>query len=112
MADSMVPLKIIKYMKATKQVKKASRIKADFEKVVYLSSDINYTALHFANGQKEIFAYTLKIFEDFLKTDGHFIRIHRHFLVNKKFIEMKNRTDIKLVTGINLPIARRRRIVL
>jgi DNA-binding LytR/AlgR family response regulator len=97
-------------METKRQIKKASNLKVDFEKVMYLSSDINYTALHFDNGRTEIFAYTLKLFEEHLGKNGHFIRIHRHFMVNRQFIEMKNRTGIRLMTGIHLPIARRRKI--
>jgi DNA-binding LytR/AlgR family response regulator len=97
-------------METKRQIKKASNLKVDFEKVMYLSSDINYTALHFENGQTEIFAYTLKLFEEHLEKDGHFIRIHRHFMVNRQFIEMKNKKKVILMTGISLPIARRRKM--
>ena len=35
----------------------------DFDQVMYLVASINYTTLYYSNGRKEIFAYTLKTFE-------------------------------------------------
>jgi DNA-binding LytR/AlgR family response regulator len=82
----------------------------DFNEVVYLASDINYTFVHFQNGNQQIHAYTLKMFENFLSQSANFVRIHRKFLVNRQFIDFKTENHIKLLNGNYLPIARRRRI--
>ena len=90
-----------------KQIKTTTNLKVDFSQVVYLQSDINYTELFFVNGKREIFAYTLKLFE--AKLNESFIRIHRSYLVNKQFVEVINRQGLRLVSGDYLPVSRRRK---
>jgi DNA-binding LytR/AlgR family response regulator len=94
-----------------KQIRKSDYLGIDFREVVYLASDINYTFVHFQNGEHRLHAYTLKIFEEYLAKSANFIRIHRKFLVNQEYRELKSGNLIKLVNGGYLPIAKRRKVV-
>ncbi|GGD73471.1 hypothetical protein GCM10011514_41910 [Emticicia aquatilis] len=83
------------------------------QQICHLEGSINYTIVHFNTGRKEVLAYTLKKCEALLdeSDSGHFIRIHKSFLVNKSSIkEIKPRplNKVVLYSGIELPLARRR----
>lgn len=83
------------------------------QQICHLEGSVNYTIVHFSSGQKEMLAYTLKKCEALLdeSDSGHFIRIHKSFLVNKDSIkEIKPRPQNKVVlhSGVELPLARRR----
>lgn len=87
----------------------------DTEHICHLEGSINYTIIHFNNGRKEVTAYTLKKCEALLSEakNNHFIRIHKSFLVNKDSIkEIKPRplNKVVLTSGLELPLARRRKI--
>lgn len=83
------------------------------QQICHLEGSVNYTIVHFNTGRKEIHAYTLKKCEALLdeSDSGHFIRIHKSFLVNINAIrEIKPRPLNKVVlnSGLELPLARRR----
>lgn len=85
------------------------------EHICHLEGSVNYTIVHFNNGRKEVMAYTLKKCEALLgeSDTNHFIRIHKSFLVKKESIkEVKPRpfNKVVLTSGIELPLARRRKI--
>lgn len=87
----------------------------NIEHICHLEGSVNYTIVHFNNGRKEIMAYTLKKCEALLNEsdNSHFIRIHKSFLVNKDSIkEIKPRplNKVVLTSGLELPLARRRKI--
>ncbi|QDK83602.1 LytTR family transcriptional regulator [Spirosoma sp. KCTC 42546] len=83
--------------------------------LVYLEGELNYTWLQFANGRRILVPYTLKRFEDKLPASW-FIRLHRHHMVNRKFIERvecdASGPVFYLVTGVILPVSRRRWFIL
>lgn len=83
--------------------------------LVYLEGELNYTWLQFANGRRILVPYTLKRFEEKLPASW-FIRLHRHYMVNRKFIERvecdSSGPVFYLVTGVILPVSRRRWFVL
>ena len=91
-----------------KQVKTTIKLKVDFNQVVYMEGAVNYTTLYFKNGEKEIFAYTLKAFETNSNINQQFKRIHKAYLVNGLYVEDWQRRQVLLVGGGKLPIARRR----
>ncbi len=82
----------------------------NFSNLIYLEASGNYTIFHWNEGSKNIFSYTLKHFENQLSSDLAFSRIHRKFLVNKKFIIYHDNNEVLLTNGIRLPVARRRSI--
>ncbi len=81
----------------------------DFNNIAYLSADINYTTVHFANGQRSFFSYTMKRFEEILAENTDFIRIHKAYLINKNYIAEMSEYEVLMCCGKQLPIARRRR---
>lgn len=87
----------------------------DTQHICHLEGSINYTIVHFHNGRKEIMAYTLKKCEALLSesNNNHFIRIHKSFLVNKdsiKEVKLRPLNKVILTSGLELPLARRRKI--
>ena len=87
----------------------------DTQQICHLEGSVNYTIVHFNNGRKEVMAYTLKKCEAILSEsdNNHFIRIHKSFSVNKDSIkEIKPRplNKVVLTSGLELPLARRRKI--
>ncbi|MVM33192.1 response regulator receiver protein [Spirosoma sp. HMF4905] len=83
--------------------------------LVYLEGELNYTWLQFADGRRILVPYTIKRIEAKLP-DAWFIRLHRHYLVNRQFIERVEynspRPIFYLVTGVALPVSRRRWFIL
>jgi DNA-binding LytR/AlgR family response regulator len=84
------------------------KITINYTEVTYLASDINYTQIHYLTGKPQLQSLTLKRFEETLK--GDFIRIHRGFLVNRKYILETNEFEVRMQCGAVLPVARRRRV--
>ncbi len=76
--------------------------------ILYFKGDSNYTRIYFEDGSVIISSYTLKTF----LSDPIFLRIHRTYIVNSKFI--KERIECggyqycRLKNGEVLPISRRR----
>ena len=91
-----------------KQIKSTTSLKVNFDQVVYMEGAVNYTTLYFKNGEKEIFAYTLKAFETNSNINQQFKRIHKAYLVNGFYVEDWQRRQVLLIGGGKLPIARRR----
>ncbi len=79
--------------------------------LVFLKGEENYTWLHWTNGQRVLVSYTLKRVEAKLPSTW-FIRLHRHYMVNRQFIDRIEFTPagvfVHLATGQALPISRRR----
>ncbi|MVM36439.1 response regulator receiver protein [Spirosoma sp. HMF3257] len=78
--------------------------------LVYLEGDLNYTWLHWVDGQRSLVPYCLKRLSASLPPTW-FVRSHRHYLVNCQFI---NRIEVRskkailyLHTGESLPLSRR-----
>jgi DNA-binding LytR/AlgR family response regulator len=82
------------------------------DEVVYLSSLENYTKFHLANSQTFISSRTMKLHEDQLSTKGQFVRLHRKFLLNLKFLLGFETTEegkfACLSTGERLYVSRRK----
>ena len=53
----------------------------NFDEILYLESDSNYTYVHYKNGNKELVSKTLKDFEQTLP-ESLFCRIHNSFIIN------------------------------
>ncbi|MVM28523.1 response regulator receiver protein [Spirosoma sp. HMF4905] len=79
--------------------------------LVYLEGEINYTWLHWTDGRRLLMPYTLKRLASKLPP-AWFLRLHRHYMVNLRFIEKvelkSNKPEVHLLTGVYLPISRRR----
>jgi DNA-binding LytR/AlgR family response regulator len=91
--------------------KKPTKPFVDYTKVIYFSAEINYTLIHFMDGSRKIYPYTIKRFEEYLSDNQYFVRIHRGYLVNKMYIKELSEYEVVMSSGRRLPVARRRRLV-
>jgi DNA-binding LytR/AlgR family response regulator len=89
--------------------------KIPYSEILYLQGNINYTLIHLKNGQVKISPRTL-LFHVNNSLNESFIRIHRAFCVNKEHIEHYDEKEsghfLKLKTGVQLAVSRRKRHVL
>ena len=80
--------------------------------LVYMESELNYTWLYWADGQRILVPYSLKHMSARLPKDS-LIRIHRRLAVNPVFINgldfSLEQAMIRCAPGGWLPVARRRR---
>jgi DNA-binding LytR/AlgR family response regulator len=77
--------------------------------VIMLRGEVNYTIFCMRNGKRIMVAHTLKYFEELLNKYG-FLRVHRAFLVNPKYILNYDEVGHKIEMGSNLfaQVSRRR----
>ena len=91
--------------------------KIPFDDIIYLQGNINYTLIHLYNGKIKLSPRTLLYHIQHSLNDS-FIRIHRAYIVNKKYIKDNEISDIKHTTSLflkdetQLPVSRRKRNVL
>ncbi len=91
----------------TLNVRQKQRVHLD--QILYLEGSINYTSFHFQSQRRTLIAHPLKYFEADLLPRG-FLRIHRSYIVNSRFIKTTNLLEntLTLVDGTVLAVARRR----
>ena len=84
----------------------------DTNQILYLKAESNYTEFYFENGQKKMFALTLKRYEHTLK--GIFIRVHHSYLVNQKFITryQAKYSKILLADDTEIPVSRSKKSII
>jgi two-component system LytT family response regulator len=77
--------------------------------IIMLEGQSNYSVFHLKYGKKEIYAHTIRYFEEQL-LDKKFVRVHNGFLINPSFVLEYNQEDGKLRMENNLEasISRRR----
>ena len=78
------------------------------EEIVYIESIRDYQYIYLI-GQKEPekIRLTMEASEERLSAHG-FIRVHKGYLVNYHFIQRIDATDILLVTGVRVPVSKRK----
>lgn len=82
--------------------------------LLYLEADGNYTIFHLLNGDTIISSKNLGVYESQLDSNT-FFRIHHKYFVNIKMVKSINKTGenyCKMVNGKELPIAKRRQLLL
>ncbi len=86
--------------------------KAMPETILFLQSEINYTHIHFTNGDVLKVAYTLKRLEKRFVDLPHFYRVNRSYLVNMKFMTAydSEKAELTMQNGHQISVARRRRL--
>jgi two-component system LytT family response regulator len=88
--------------------------KIPFDDILYLQGNVNYTLIHLYNGKIKLSPRTLLYHIQHSLNDS-FIRIHRGYIVNKKYIkdseifDTKSITSIFLKDGTQLAVSRRKR---
>lgn len=86
-------------------------IMIETEQIAYCESDSNYTTFIMANGAKYVVSRTMKDFEDVFP-DASFMRIHKSYLVNIKFITRYIKGDggeVVMQNKVTLPVSRLRK---
>lgn len=83
----------------------------DFEEIIFLQSDNNYTTLHLTNGKKVVASKGLGDFEELLEA-YRFFRVHKSFLINLAHIRKYIRGDggtVVMGDGTEIDVSRRRK---
>ena len=76
--------------------------------IVYIQAQANYSIVKMQDGNKYLLATTLKKLEEKLANNS-FIRPHKSFLKNTRFIERYEAGVLKLKGGLNCVCSRRKR---
>lgn len=82
------------------------------EEIIYFEADSSYCTLFLKNNKHIIISKPLKFFEDKLSREKTFIRPHKSFFINLKYVEEYQKQDggfLKLSTGKLIPISRNKR---
>lgn len=76
--------------------------------VLYAKADGSYCEIHLKNGKSLTISRPLKFIEQQVESNSNFLKIHKSFLINMKWVEFLDRTnnEITLLTKVKLPIAR------
>lgn len=78
------------------------------EQIVYIKADNSYSEVYLENGKKIIVSRSIKNFEEGLKEDFSFFRIHRTYLINVNFVEKYDKANggwITLSNQLELPVS-------
>lgn len=80
------------------------------DQIILAEAKNSYTELLLANGKKMLMSKTLKDLEDITSAD-QFVRVHRHFLLNIKYVQSFNRQESLLIlhNGLQIPVSRNKR---
>lgn len=83
-------------------------VSVDIENIIYIEGQRKIQLLYLAEKEKPLELHrSMQDLEDTLSPEG-FLRIHKGYLVNYRYIRHINSTDVELTTGQNLPLSRRR----
>src|SRR5690606_14953025 len=80
--------------------------------IIYLEASNCYTLIAMQNGDKHLVTKTLASFEQALKIDPAFFRVHKTFLINLQFIDRFNQSDggeIIMTDGSRIAISRHKK---
>ncbi|SFB19136.1 two component transcriptional regulator, LytTR family [Flavobacterium swingsii] len=81
------------------------------EDIVYIKADNSYSELYLENGKQMIVSRSIKNFEDGLKENSYFCRIHKSYLINTRFVEKYDKSNGGWITLSNkkeLPVSSER----
>lgn len=83
------------------------------DRIIMLEGEGNYTIFHLREGKSRMYAYCLHTYKEILQTKG-FLRVHKSFMVNPKYVVDFRADDCKLLLENNLvaSVSRRRKGVL
>lgn len=75
--------------------------------IVYVSAEGSYTVLHLQNKESVLISKHLKPLEEILAPYVQFVRVHRSYIVNKRFIAAYTRADsgyLEMQEGTLIPV--------
>ena len=78
------------------------------EEILHLESNLNYTQIFLANGQRILSSTTLKTIERRLSPFKNFIRINRQNIVNQDFIPLGDQLTFTLPDNRTVKFSRRK----
>lgn len=80
-----------------------------FDNIIYIQASINYSVIKQIERPAEIFSITLKdLLPRLTAKSDKFIRVHKAFIINLKYVSSYNKTSVVLSDGKIVPIAKRR----
>jgi hypothetical protein len=99
------PLDLIRYKKEDflTVANGSKELPIDLKKLILIEGQREYVKLHFEESKSEMILYALKKLEEELP--GHFLRVHKSFIVNMEKAERLNANELK-VTGQTIPIGK------
>ena len=82
----------------------------DYNEIVFLKSDGNYSVIHLKGGKTITTSQTIKRMEEKLNPE-QFIRVHHSYIVNQKEIFEFNKSNLKisLIDGTLIPVSIRKK---
>ena len=91
-----------------------SKLKLKLDNIIYINSDDNYVDIITSDENKNhktiVFRATLKSIATQLKSEQHFIRIHRSFIINLKYLDNYNKKNTLKMSHnqleIELPVSK------
>ncbi|HSD13332.1 MAG TPA: response regulator [Flavobacterium sp.] len=85
-----------------------SLIFLDSSKIQYIKGEGAYSEVFCSNTPKRLVSRNLKNFEDILRSDNRFIRVHKSYIVNFEHVIAFNKSDggfLELENNIQIPIS-------
>jgi len=81
------------------------------DEIVYLEADGSYVRINCSNGRYRLISKNLKYFENILVEVPQFLRTHRSYLVNLRFLAFYSRSESALLlkNNVKIPISRERK---
>jgi two-component system LytT family response regulator len=82
------------------------------DSIVSFEADSSYCKVFLDDGKEILVSKPLKFFDDKLKVNVNFIRPHKSFIVNMKFVEEYLKEEggyIKMKNGLKIPISRQKK---
>lgn len=82
-----------------------------FDEIIYLEADGSYVRVNGLNGRYRLISKNLKYFENILDDVPQFLRTHRSYLVNLRFLAFYSRSEsaLHLKNDVKIPISRERK---
>ncbi len=80
--------------------------------IVSFEADSSYCKVFLDDGKEILVSKPLKFFDDKLRTNVNFIRPHKSFIINMKFVEEYLKEEggyIKMKNGLKIPISRQKK---
>lgn len=90
-------------------IKVGGRTKLFSEDVTYFEADINYTIIHYYQGQDKIVATTIGQIHERIGEECGFIRPNRSYLINLQFVDNYQLGELLLQNNMKVNISRRRK---
>jgi two-component system LytT family response regulator len=82
----------------------------DFDNIINIEADSNYSVFYLANSEKITVAKVLKEYEEILP-ENKFVRVHKSSIINLDYLKeynSKNGLEVALKSGVKIAVSRRR----